>query len=374
MYLPSRPVGLGQPTPAPGRVIVGPALPLRPTRLVCSSANLATVRSLLGRPTATVESLRAEVQVIARQAADWAADAALALDRHGRAPATITRFQAIFGVAPSFVPSWRPAGQRWDRGDIVARRLAAAARLLSGGDLRLVCSGPATGACGPAFFACQTPGSHQVVLGTSFWKAVAGGDAPTAGGTLLAAALSAAFGRLLGPRRTQPFATIACYLRFALETAGVPVSTSLLTRCAGVTAGNPAPVPPAGTAPTPPVAPPRIPTPREAAEEWTRRHPRTIDDEIRDLILDATTTVRQAPAGTIGDQVWQRAGRPIDRLLEKLGASRTTRDRIGRAARRAVEAGAREGFTEALAAEGIRGEAADALGAIVSALLTSRIR
>ena len=378
MYVSSRPRGLGQPNPAPtGTVIVGPPLPVRPTRLACSPAHLATVRSILGRPTATVESLRAELQELARRAADWASDAAITLDRRTRIPTTVARFRAIFGVAPSFVPSWRPAGQHWDRGDVVARRLTVAARLLSGGDLRFVCRGPSTGACGPTFFACQTPGSRQVVLGTGFWQAVAAGDAATAGGTLLAAAFSAAFAGLLGPNRTQPLAAIPCYLRFTLETVGLPVSATLLARCTGT--GVPAtptipPAPAPGTPPAPPGQPgPRIPTPREAAEDWVRRHPRTIDDEIRDLILDATTAVQQS-GGTIGDRVWERAGRPIDRILEKLGASKTTRDRIGRAARRAVEAGAKEGFSEALAAEGVRGEAADALSAIVSALLNSRIR
>lgn len=377
MYLAARPLGLGQPGPAPApakpaKVRLGPTYIEHPTKLTCTAAQLQAIEAILGRKV-DVAALRAELETLAHTAARLASQAAMSLDRDARTSATVELFKGAFGVPPNNVPSWRPAGQHWDRGDVVRRRLIDSARLLYGGHIRWRCANLNKANCWDAF-SCQSPNRFSASLGRKFWEAVRDKNAVNTAGVLLASALFTAFGPLIGPGSAKRFTTIGCYLRFLFRANGLTLTPEVERLCTSPPSAPAAPGGAAAPSGTPAPGGPRLPTPREAAEDWVRRHPRTIDDEIQRMILDAKNVLKQAPAGRVSDQIWERASRPLDRLMAKVGLSKATRDRVVKKARQAVEGGAEKVMTEALAAEGIRGEAGDALTAIVRALLNSRAR
>src|SRR6476646_5932857 len=115
--------------------------------LVCTNADLAEVSRVVGRlmsaadvQTAISNAVTEAVRLLLNAAQPLTNPRPQASAIEGRK--LRQNFLDAFGVEPEFVPTWRPAGQTWDRGAVVRERLRCAARILSNGSLRYHCWGP----------------------------------------------------------------------------------------------------------------------------------------------------------------------------------------------------------------------------------------
>jgi hypothetical protein len=211
--------GLGDGFGAPSRTAV--------RHFRCSDAILSELSRAAGR-TVTSAELRQSLEQAVQAAVDATTRAAAELARGARSPDVVAAFQQAFGLAPDFVPSWRPAGQRWDLGDVVQRRLQRAAEILAGGSLRFSCTTGTPVSTG-------APGQHAIALGPTFWQWIREGRSGALVWGLLSPALRIYFGPRLhheavGVRRER----IPCYAHFVLSRAGLPTGDSQVF-CTGTT-------------------------------------------------------------------------------------------------------------------------------------------
>lgn len=183
-------------------------------------------------------ALRQAVEKAAGDAVSWLWTASAALQTSPRAARTRTLFCEAFGTTPEFVPAWRSTGAKWiDRGDLVAMRLNAVAKILDGGWIRYFCWGSAahcpecTGA--PTYFACASWGKRYVIcLGEAFWRAWQARDEATLASTLLHEALHIYFGRLISHGEKSRYGNANCYERYVISFNRQFLHTATSTACA----------------------------------------------------------------------------------------------------------------------------------------------
>jgi hypothetical protein len=186
----------------------------------CAPAELSAVRRVLGRAAAPAV-LQAQIERAAVDAVRWSEVAVAALRARPRTTRARALFANAFGVAPEFVPAWRPAAATWrDLGELIALRLARAARILDGGWIRYFCWGsvahcPECSNPPARYFACSSyRGRYHVCLGEGFWRAVRAGDCATMASTLLHEALHIYFSRTVADAGRSGNAN--CYERFVV--------------------------------------------------------------------------------------------------------------------------------------------------------------
>ena len=207
-------------------------------RFVCTAADRTAIGAALGRDVTAAEvrtiitnALRRAVFLIARAAAPL---------RRPRATGAAgepmrLRFRDAFGTAPEFVPTWRPAGQTWDRGAVVRERLRCAAKIMSEGDIEFICWGPLS--CPFAYawaattWAVVEAGKYRICLGARFWRASREGDVDGLATTLLHECLHIYFDTIRHRLERGPYNTAACYERYVLVANGLPVPDGVSGPC-----------------------------------------------------------------------------------------------------------------------------------------------
>jgi hypothetical protein len=207
---------------------------------------LLGIGGVLGRDV-TEEEVRTVIVTAARLAVKWLLKAAGALKRPR--PATLAgepmrlRFREAFGTAPEFVPTWRPGGQKWDRGDVVRARLLCAARILSNGSIEYFAFGPRM--CPfvfdwrPTTWALIQHNVYVMCLGERFWQAFRDGDSNSLAATLLHESLHIYFDTVRDTRDRGAYGVAACYERFVLPTNDIPLPDYVKRNCeSGVPAGD----------------------------------------------------------------------------------------------------------------------------------------
>jgi hypothetical protein len=216
----------------------------------CGAAQLAAVRAIVG-PAVTADQLRASLQAALVDAVTWTSRAAYLLRRTERSKGDTARlFEESFGTRFSHIPSWRPAGQTWDRGDVVRARLLFITKLLAGGSIHFFCWGspafcPECTTVPPNYYACSSWGKKYVIcLGKAFWDDWKAGRTDSMASTLVHESLHIYFGQLIAHGEKGRYGDTSCYQRFVLLMAGRPLPDRFKTRCA--------PKPPVGDFPPPP--------------------------------------------------------------------------------------------------------------------------
>ena len=184
-------------------------------------------------------ALRKAVETAAGNAVSWLWKAGAALRTSPRAARTRTLFCEAFGTTPEFVPSWRPANAKWlDRGDLVAIRLYAVAKILNGGWIRYYCWGsprycPECKRQPPTYFACSSWGKRYVIcLGEAFWKAWQARDDATLASTLIHEALHIYFGTLIAEGEKGRYGNANCYERYVIRFNNQFLHSATDTACA----------------------------------------------------------------------------------------------------------------------------------------------
>lgn len=218
----------------------------------CGPGQLTSVRALVG-PAVTTDQLRAAVQTTLVQAVAWLDQAVLALRRAERGKGdTGQLFEEAFGTSLNFVPSWRPAGQKWDRGDVVRARLAFAMKILAGGSIRFFCWGsqafcPECSSDPSTYYACSSWGKKLVIcLGKGFWDDWKAGRTDSMVATLIHESLHIYFGRLVGHGEKGRYGNVSCFLRFVLGLARRTLPDRVATNCPPVRPVGDFPLPPPG--------------------------------------------------------------------------------------------------------------------------------
>lgn len=193
----------------------------RVRRFTCSNAEKAKLENFL-QMSIPVEALRSAIDDASGRAVSATLKAAVALETVPRSVKTKQLFCEAFGVAPEFVPPWRPTKARWkDLGGLVAIRLRDAAKIVDGGWIRYFCWGSSTHCpecpdSPPTYFACSSfKGTYIICLGQGFWKAWQDRDTTTMASTLLHEALHIYFGRTVADKRFSGNAN--CYERFVVR-------------------------------------------------------------------------------------------------------------------------------------------------------------
>jgi hypothetical protein len=209
--------------------------------LLCTAADLAAVSRVVGRPVSEAE-VRIAITTAVNRAVRFLLNAAQPLtrprSRSGDGVIMRLHFIEAFGVAPEFVPTWRPAGARWDLGDVVRERLRCAARVLSNGSIRYRCWGPLS--CrdfvtpwGPGDWAGVRTGELRICFAEVFWRAFAeGGREHELASTICHEALHIYFGRIIRDASERGrFGLATCYEGFVLLMNGFKVPQFMLDRC-----------------------------------------------------------------------------------------------------------------------------------------------
>ena len=182
-----------------------------------------------------------------RTAVDNAATEAISAIRHAsgtlqlspRSDRTRLLFKEAFGTTPEFVPTWRTKSAKWvDRGDLVAIRLNAVAKLLSGGWIRYFCWGdpkncPECSSTPPNYFACSSWGKQYVIcLGKAFWTAWKNRDTDTMASTLIHESLHIYFGKLIAHGAKGRYGSADCYERFVMRITNRFLHSATASACA----------------------------------------------------------------------------------------------------------------------------------------------
>jgi hypothetical protein len=207
---------------------------------------LLGIGGVLGRDV-TEDEVRTVIVTAAKLAVKWLLKAAGALKRPR--PAALAgepmrlHFREAFGTAPEFVPTWRPAGQKWDRGDVVRARLLCAAKILSNGSIEYFAFGPRM--CPfvfdwrPTTWALIQHNVYVMCLGERFWQAFRDGDSNSLAATLLHESLHIYFDTVRDTRDRGAYGVAACYERFVLPTNDIPLPDYVKRNCeSGVPAGD----------------------------------------------------------------------------------------------------------------------------------------
>jgi len=220
--------------------------------LLCTNADLAAISAVVGRAVSSAE-VRAAITAAVEEAVRLLLAAAqpLSQPRPGSGPGVIMRqnFQEAFTVVPEFVPTWRPAGAKWDRGAVVRERLRCAARILANGSIRYRCWGPLS--CRdfstpwePGHWARVRAGELRICFGAAFWRAFRDGRTAELASTILHEAIHIYFTTVGDTRERGPFGLAACYERFVLLMNGLPLPDFVLTECASGLPRGDFPLPP----------------------------------------------------------------------------------------------------------------------------------
>jgi hypothetical protein len=235
--------------------------------LHCTRADLAEISRVVRRPM-TAGDVRTVINTAATEAVRQLMNAATPLTnpRPSGAQGVMLRqhFVDAFGVQPEFVPTWRPAGQTWDRGAVVRERLRCAARILSNGSIRYRCWGPLscrdfTRPWSPDHFARVHTGRLRICFGEAFWAAFRDGQTKELAATILHEALHIYFGTIRDTRERGTFGFAACYERYVQLMNRQPLSQYVKENCAtGLPRGD-FPLPPRDRAFA--AATPLVPTP-----------------------------------------------------------------------------------------------------------------
>jgi hypothetical protein len=213
--------GLGKPLcVVPKKVIV--------KHFLCREGDRLEISGVVGKPV-TTDELRSAVEAAAIQAVRWLLKAANALKRSERAKGDNTQiFWEAFGTNPDFVPSWRPAGEKWNRGDIIRTRLLCAAKILAGGAIRYVAWGEkscrfkkCTQPRNWDVFAYACPGEYLICFGNRFWLDFKEGNNADMASTMLHEALHIYFSTVKDPPDNKGrYGNVDCYERFVLRLNG----------------------------------------------------------------------------------------------------------------------------------------------------------
>jgi hypothetical protein len=242
MYVRTK-TGFGQPCQSRrvnslGACVVPTSVSVR--NLLCTAADLAAISRVVGRRVSAAE-VRTAITTAVERAVRFLLNAAQPLThpRPGSGPGVIMRLNFIeaFGIAPEFVPTWRPAGARWDRGAVVRERLRCAARILANGSIRYRCWGPLScrdlAPWTPGLFARVNAGELRICFGEASWQDFGKpGHATEFASTILHEALHIYFHTIGDTRDRGPFGLAACYERFVLLMNGVKLSQFVLDNCA----------------------------------------------------------------------------------------------------------------------------------------------
>jgi hypothetical protein len=221
--------------------------------LFCTNADLAEVSRVVGRPMSAADVRTAITNAVAeavRLLLQAAQPLTLPRPQSGTSEGRTLRqdFLDAFGVEPEFVPNWRPAGQKWDRGSVVRERLRCAARILSNGSMRYQCWGPLScrdfvRAWVPGHFARVRGGELRMCFGEAFWVAFRDSQNDIAA-TILHEALHIYFGTIGDTRERGPFGFAACYERFVMLVNRLPLSQFIIDNCASGLPKGDFPLPP----------------------------------------------------------------------------------------------------------------------------------
>jgi hypothetical protein len=221
---------------ASGRALGAPAALVR--RYSCSAADTTAVEQAL-KISVAEGALRGAVEAAAREGISWIRQASGALQISPRSAHTRQLFKEAFGTTPEFVPTWRTKQSKWvDRGDLVAMRLNAVAKLLSGGWIRYYCWGdpahcPECTTKPPTYFACSSWGKRYVIcLGERFWTAWQNRDTATMASTLIHEALHIYFGKLIAHGEKGRYGGADCYERFVVRLNGQFLHAATAAACA----------------------------------------------------------------------------------------------------------------------------------------------
>lgn len=246
-----------------GACAVPAAVTLR--RLVCTNADRTAIGTALGLTdasgnprAATAAEVRTRITNAIQRAVTLINNAAAPLRRPraaGAAGETMRiRFRDAFGTMPEFVPSWRPAGQTWDRGAVVRERLRCAAKIMSEGDIEFFCwaagSCPFTPAGGwtANIWAGVVPGQYRLCLAPRFWRASREGHVEAMATTLLHECLHIYFDTIRHALERGPYNTATCYERYVLVANGLPLHDAVSIPCPSKAPVGDFPVPARGGA------------------------------------------------------------------------------------------------------------------------------
>lgn len=250
--------GGGQQISGIGACVVPASVSVR--KLQCTDADLAAISAVAGKRV-TAKEVRDAITRAVEQAVGILLRAAQPLTRP-RPDSTskpgdrlIRNFNEAFGVPPSYIPSWRPAGAQWDRGDVVQERLRCAARILSNGSIRYRCWGPRS--CrdlesGDFRWRAETwaavrPEELRICFGEAFWKSLDPSQTPEQAAeraierasTVAHEALHIYFHTITHTRDRGPFGSAACYERFVLLMNKLRLSQYVEEMCrSGISRGD----------------------------------------------------------------------------------------------------------------------------------------
>lgn len=230
-----------------GAACVVPSSVAAPT-LRCDTEDLAAIAVAIGSVVTRTDACDA-IKAASRLAVKWLLTAATAL-KHPRPKGVAgelmrLKFKEAFGTSPEFVPTWRPAGEKWDRGDIVRARLLCAAKILAKGSIAFYCWGPRS--C-PFTIAADWRSStwaivrrpqYRICLGERFWRAWKDGHKNDLAASLFHEALHIYFDTVRDTDERGAYGLAACYERFVLLSNGIPLSDYVKRVCAsGIPTGD----------------------------------------------------------------------------------------------------------------------------------------
>ncbi len=235
-------------SPTPIRIGATCVVPKRLTvrKLRCDAGDLGPIGAVVKRAVTAAE-VRGAIGAGAELAVTWLVSAADALKRPRPKAAAgepmRLNFRDAFGTAPEFVPSWRQGGAKWDRGDVVRKRLLCAAKIVAGGFIEYVCWGPRSCpypyAWRPTTWAVVQAGRYRICLGEAFWRAWKDGNTNDLAATLLHECLHIYFPTVRDTRDRGAFGFAACYERFVQLMNGIPLSDYVKETCrTGLPAGD----------------------------------------------------------------------------------------------------------------------------------------
>ena len=218
-------------------------------KLICTDADLAAIGAAMGKGRdLVIREVRTAIEDAVRRARVLIerAESQLKMPRAtGQAgDAMRQRFRDAFGTAPEFVPTWRPAGERWDIGAVVRERLRCAAKIMSEGHIEFVAWGPLS--CPFAVdwsdepWAAVLGGRSRICLGQAFWQAAGRVDTEGMATTLLHECLHIFFDTMHHERLERwPFNTTTCYERYVLLCSGIPIPPDVDEPCPSKLPGAP---------------------------------------------------------------------------------------------------------------------------------------
>ena len=325
----------------------------------CADAERQAIATTMGRAV-TASDLRAALEGSIRTTAGATLAAAAGLRRKTRVEPTLSAFREAFGLSVTFVPSWRPANQRWDVGDVVRHRLERAAEILAGGSIRFTC----TSDPGPGQVA---DGTYDIRLGLRFWDWVRAGNTPRVMNVLLGAALRIDFGPRLGlSTKSLRRERVSCYGYFVVRLAGLPAD-ELRALCAGQPG-----VPTSPTAPSGPAVPGSSPAgkpidlfPKDVLERIVGG-PETLDQRLTRIIREAPPG--QRPKRSLADDAKRAFDSLLNKTMDRVGIPDVLRPYVRRAAHEAIKRGSDELFDRAMDSVEITGEAREATKGVLDQL------